>query len=43
LRLDLEKLDDNDNRLFGVTAEVAWVPKPVFSLVLRTPLYFVKN
>jgi hypothetical protein len=42
-RLDLEKLDDNDNRLFGVTAEVAWVPKPVFSLVLRTPLYFIKN
>jgi hypothetical protein len=43
LRLDLEKLDDNGNRLFGVTAEIAWVPKPVFALVLRTPLYFVKN
>jgi hypothetical protein len=42
-RLDLDKLDDNDNRLFGLTAEVAWVPKPVFSLVVRTPLYFVKN
>ena len=42
-RLDLEKLDDNDNRMFGLTAEIAWVPKPAFSLVLRTPLYFVKN
>lgn len=43
VRLDLEKLDKNDNRLFGVTAEVAWTPKPAFALVLRTPLYFVKN
>jgi hypothetical protein len=43
LRLDLEKLDGSYNRVFGVTAEVAWVPKPVFSLVLRTPLYLVKN
>ena len=43
VRLDLEKLDDNDNRLFGVTAEIAWTPKPAFALVLRTPLYFVKN
>ena len=43
LRLDLEKLDDDGNRLFGVTAEVAWAPKPVFALVLRTPLYFVKD
>lgn len=42
-RLDLEKLDDNDNRMFGITAEIAWMPKPVYSLVLRTPLYFVKN
>lgn len=43
VRLDLEKLDDDGNRLFGVTAEVAWAPKPVFALVLRTPLYFVKD
>ena len=43
VRLDLEKLDDSDNRLFGVTAEIAWTPKPAFALVLRTPLYFVKN
>jgi hypothetical protein len=42
-RLDLEKLDDDDNRLFGITAEIAWAPKLVFGLVLRTPLYFVKQ
>jgi hypothetical protein len=41
-RFDLEKLDDDDNRLFGITAEIAWAPKPAFSFVLRTPLYFVK-
>jgi hypothetical protein len=28
LRLDLDRMDDNDNRLFGVTAQIAWVPKP---------------
>jgi hypothetical protein len=43
VRLDLEKLDDRDNRVFGVTAEVAWTPKLAFQLVLRTPLYMVKN
>jgi hypothetical protein len=43
IRLDLEKLDDDDNRLFGVTAEIAWAPKLSFGLVLRTPLYLVKN
>jgi hypothetical protein len=43
LRFDLEKLDAGYNRVFGITAEVAWTPKPAFALVLRTPLYFVKN
>ncbi len=43
LRLDLDRMDDNDNRLFGVTAEIMWVPKPAYQLTLRTPLYFVKN
>lgn len=43
VRLDLEKLDDNDNRVFGVTAEVIWTPKVAFNLVFRTPLYMVKN
>ena len=36
-------MDDNDNRLFGVTAEIAWVPKPAYQLTLRTPLYAVQE
>lgn len=43
VRLDLDRMDDNDNRLFGVTAQIAWVPKPSYTLTLRTPLYFVRN
>jgi hypothetical protein len=43
VRLDLDRMDDNDNRLFGVTAEIMWVPKPAFQLTLRTPLYAVRN
>jgi len=43
LRLDLDRMDDNDNRLFGVTAEVMWVPKPAYMLTLRTPVYLVRN
>ncbi|WOH80998.1 hypothetical protein RX327_35575 [Bradyrhizobium sp. BEA-2-5] len=43
LRLDLDRMDDNDNRLFGVTAQIMWVPKPAYQLTLRTPLYFVRN
>jgi len=43
LRLDLDRMDDNDNRLFGVTAEIMWVPKPAYMLTLRTPVYMVKN
>jgi len=43
LRLDLDRMDDNDNRLFGVTAEVMWVPKPAYLLTLRTPLFVVRN
>ena len=39
LRLDIDRMDDDDNRLFGVTAEIAWVPKPSYLLTLRTPLY----
>jgi hypothetical protein len=42
-RLDLDRMDDNDNRLFGVTAQIMWVPKPSYQLTLRTPLYFVRN
>jgi hypothetical protein len=36
-------MDDNDNRLFDVTAEIAWVPKPACTLTMRTPLYAVQN
>jgi hypothetical protein len=43
VRLDLDRMDDDDNRLFGVTAQIAWVPKPSYQLTVRTPLYLVKN
>lgn len=43
IRFDLDRMDDNDNRLFGITAEIAWVPKPAYQLTLRTPLYLVRN
>ena len=43
LRIDLDRMDDNDNRLFGVTAQIDWTPKPAFLLTLRTPLYLVRN
>ena len=43
VRLDLDRMDDNDNRLFGVTAEIAWVSKPSYQLTIRTPLYAVRN
>jgi hypothetical protein len=43
IRLDLDRMDDNDNRLLGVTAEIAWVPKPSYQITLRTPLYLVRN
>lgn len=43
IRADLDKVDDNDNRLFGLTAAISWTPKPAFQFVLRTPLYLVRN
>jgi hypothetical protein len=43
VRLDLDQMDDNDNRLFGVTAQISWVPKPSYQLTIRTPLYAVRN
>ena len=43
VRFDLDQYDDNDNRLFGVTAEIAWTPKPAYQLTVRTPLYLVRN
>jgi hypothetical protein len=43
VRFDLDLMDDNDNRLFGVWAQVAWTPKPSYVLTLRTPLYAVRH
>jgi hypothetical protein len=43
VRFDLDRMDDNDNRLFGVTAQIAWTPKPSYQLTLRTPLYAIRN
>jgi hypothetical protein len=43
VRLDLDRMDDDDNRLFGVTAQIAWTPKPSYQLTLRTPIYAIKN
>lgn len=43
VRLDLDRMDDDDNRLFGITAAISWVPKPAYQLTVRTPLYLVKN
>lgn len=43
LRFDLDRLDDGGNRIFGITAEIMWMPKPAYQLTLRTPLYFGRN
>lgn len=43
VRLDFDRMDDDDNRLFGITAQIAWTPKPSYQLTLRTPLYVIKN
>jgi hypothetical protein len=37
-KLDPDRMDDNDNRLFGATAQIARVPKPSYQLTVRTPL-----
>ena len=42
-RVDLDRMDDNDNRLFGASIEVAWTPQPLVQMTLRTPLYAVRN
>jgi hypothetical protein len=43
VRLDQDRMDDNDNRLFGVTAQISWMPKPSYQLTVRTPLYALRN
>lgn len=42
-RIDFDRMDDNDNRLFGASLEVAWTPQPLVQMTLRTPLYAVRN
>lgn len=42
-RFNFDKLDDNDNRLFGLAFEIAWTPNPAFQFTLHTPLYAVRN
>lgn len=39
IRLDLDRMDDNDNRLFGVMVQIQWIPQPSYQLTFRTPLY----
>jgi hypothetical protein len=43
VQFNLDRMDDNDNRLFGVTAQISWVPKPAYQVTIRTPLYAVRN
>lgn len=43
MRIDLDRVDDDGNRLFGLTAEIMWTPKPTYQFTLRTPLYLVRN
>jgi hypothetical protein len=43
VRFDLDYNDDNDNRLFGVMAQIVWTPRPAYQVILRTPLYLIRN
>jgi hypothetical protein len=43
IRLDLDRMDDNDNRVFGVTMQIQWIPQPSYQLTFRTPLYLTRN
>jgi hypothetical protein len=43
MRIDVDRMDDHDNRLFGVAVQIAWMPKPSYELTVRTPLYAVRN
>jgi len=42
-KLDLERLDDDGNTLFGVSAVVVASPKPSLQFILSTPLYAIRN
>lgn len=43
IRLDIDRMDDDDNRLFGISAQVSWTPKPAYQLTIRTPLFALKH
>lgn len=43
IRLDLDRMDDNDNRVFGVMVQIQWIPQPSYQLTFRTPLYLAGN
>ena len=36
-------MEDTDSRLFAIPAQIAWVPKPAYTLTVRTPLYATRN
>ena len=38
VRLELDRMDDSDNCLFGVTAQISWEPKPCYQLTQNTAL-----
>lgn len=42
-RIDIDRMDGSDNRLFGASLEVVWTPQPLIQMTLRTPLYAVRN
>lgn len=42
VRAELEKLDDDDNRLLAISAAVGWSPKPSLQFTLNVPLYVTK-
>lgn len=42
VRAELERLDEDDNRLLDVAFAVGWSPKPSFQLTLNVPIYVSK-
>jgi len=43
MRFDLDRMDDNDNRVFGLMVQIQWIPQPSYQLTFRTPLYLTRN
>lgn len=40
--VELEHVDDDDNRVFAMSLGLGWSPKPVVQFTLSTPLYLVR-